>query len=269
MATDARRHLAEGRVVVDHGAVCRITLNAPEALNAVDAETLNAMASVVEQAAADPLVRVVVLTGEGRAFCAGANLGTDPAAMGGGPDTSTIDAANRLIAALIDAPVPVVCALNGLAAGVGVSIALACDVVVAHESAYLLLAFTRIGLMPDGGATALVAAAAGRNRALALALLADRLSVEEALRHGLVHSVSGDDLFASEVERIVGQLANGPTQAYAETKRAINAASIPDLAGVLERERDGQTRLMSSADFAEGADAFRAKRSPSFSGRPE
>ncbi|RRQ24919.1 enoyl-CoA hydratase [Rhodococcus sp. Eu-32] len=163
--------------VVRRESILTIRLNAPERLNAVTTEMLHTCADAVESAVHDSSIRVVVLTGAGRAFCSGAYLTNPSDGAPKCPDMSLVDAANRLTAAVVGLSKPVVCALNGVAAGLGVSIALACDIVVACEDAYFLMAFTKVGLMPDGGATLLVAASLGRARALQLALLAERLSV--------------------------------------------------------------------------------------------
>lgn len=249
------------------GAVLRVVLDSPETLNSVDEEVLRTAAEAIEGAVAGG-ARVVVLTGAGRAFCSGANIsGGASAATGSAVDTSVIEAANRLVTAITATPVPVVCGLNGLAAGVGVSIALACDLVVADEAAYYLLAFSKIGLMPDGGATALVAASLGRHRALRLALLAERLDVRTAEAAGLVSTIVPTDRFEDELAATAWRLAAAPTAALAQTKAAVNAASLPGLADALERELVGQQALLAGPDFAEGIAAFAAKRPPAFTGR--
>ena len=261
---------SQARFAVERSApsVLRITLTAEKTLNAVDTAVMNGIAEALERAGRDPEVRVIVITGRGRAFCAGADLGgADPGTEG--PNTEILDAANRLTAALVSVPKPVICGLNGLAAGVGVSIALACDLVVASESAYFLLSFTNVGLMPDGGATALLSASLGRSRALRIGLLAERVNMTEAMREGLVTSVSAADSYSSDLEALVERMAVGPTLAFAETKQAINAASLPDLYTAYRRERDGQIRLLHGSDFAEGSAAFLAKRMPRFTGRED
>ncbi|MGW0040930.1 enoyl-CoA hydratase [Rhodococcus sp. NPDC003348] len=239
--------------------VLRITINRPSRMNAVATETLAAAADALEKHAGDRAVRVVVLTGAGRAFCTGADLSTIDD-LTGPPDSATIDAANRLVAALRAFPRPVVAAVNGPAAGVGVSLALGADLTVATESSYLLLAFTKIGLMPDGGATALVAASIGRARALKMALLAERLPATDALDAGLIARVYPDATFAADVEALVRGLVDGPSDAFAATKTAINDATLGQLDPAFARERSGQLELLAAADFAEGVDAFLNKR---------
>ncbi|MGV9717344.1 MULTISPECIES: enoyl-CoA hydratase [Rhodococcus] len=246
---------------VDDG-VLRVTLNRPSRMNAVKTETLEAIADAFEKYADDTSVRVAVLTGVGRAFCSGADLsGRDLSAP---PSADTIDAANRAVAAIRVFPRPVVGAINGAAAGVGVSLALACDLTVAKESGYFLLAFTRVGLMPDGGASALVAASIGRARALKMALLAERLPAGEALASGLISDVYADDEFDSAVETLVHRLADGPSTAFASTKNAINDATLTELDHAFAREREGQLVLLRSADFTEGVTAFQEKRTANF-----
>jgi enoyl-CoA hydratase len=161
----------------------------------------------------------------------------------------------------------VVAAVQGPAAGVGVSLALACDVVLASEQAYFLLAFTKIGLMPDGGASALVAAAIGRIRAMRMALLAERISAADALDWGLVTAVYPAERFDAEVDAVLARLDAGPAVALAKTKDAINAATLSELDGALEREKQGQLQLLASRDFAEGARAFQQRRPAVFSDR--
>lgn len=246
---------------VDDG-ILRVTLNRPARMNAVKTESLDAIAEAFEKYAGDPAVRAAVLTGVGRGFCSGADIaGRDLSAP---PSADTIDAANRVAAAIRAFPRPVVGAVNGVAAGVGVSLALACDLTVAKESGYFLLAFTKIGLMPDGGASALVAASIGRARALKMALLAERLPATEALAAGLIAEVYADDEFDGAVETLVQRLADGPSAAFAATKHAINDATLTELDNAFGRERSGQLELLGGPDFAEGVSAFQEKRTANF-----
>ncbi len=175
-----------------------------------------------------------------------------------------MDAANRVIRGIVSAPVPVIAAVNGPAVGYGVALACAADLTYAAESAYFLLSFTSIGLMPDGGATALVAAAIGRARATELALLGQRLSATDAAQTGLVARILPDDQLAAHVEAVAGTLGAGPRRALELTRRALAASTLGHLDHALERERAGQIELIGTPDFAEGADAVLTKRPPTF-----
>jgi enoyl-CoA hydratase len=245
--------------------VLRLTLDRPATYNALTAEMADALASELEGAAAREDVRVVLLTGAGAAFCSGADLSGPDAHEG--LDATSLDRANRIVRAIVSLDRPVVAAVNGVAAGVGCSAAVASDLVVAAESARFVLAFSRIGLMPDGGATATVAAAVGRTRAMRMALLGEALSAREAHAAGLIGQVVADDALAGAVEEAVRRLASGPPLAYAATKKAVNAATLGHLEGAFARERSGQTVLLRTEDAAEGMRAFGEKRPPTYRGR--
>jgi enoyl-CoA hydratase len=177
---------------------------------------------------------------------------------------TVLDAANRAIRSIVALPRPVVSVVQGPAAGVGASLALACDVVLASDRGYFMLAFTKIGLMPDGGASALVAAAVGRIRAMRMALLADKIHADEALQAGLVTAVHPADELDAAVDQVVATLARGPVVALAKTKDAINATTLTELDAALERERAGQTALLRGTDYREGIKAFQERRAPNF-----
>lgn len=251
----------DGVRVQRDGGILSITFDRPDRLNSLTAELIHAAADAVDAAAGDG-TRVIVLTGAGRAFSSGADVGAD----GRPPGLDTLDAANRLVLSITTSPVVVVAAVNGIAAGVGCSIALAADLTVARESASFLLAFTRIGLMPDGGASLLVTAAVGRARAARMALLAERVTASQAVEWGLIAEVVPDDAFDDRIAGLTAQLVAGPPLAYAGTKHVINAASLALLQAVLAEERDGQGPLLASADFAEGMAAFQEKRPAIFTG---
>ena len=255
--------MADLETRVEDGALW-LTLNRPDVFNALSAEMADEIAALVEQATTRDDVRVVVVTGTGPAFSAGADIsGADAHEHF---DVSALDRANRIIRAIVGLDKPVVAAVNGVAAGVGCSAALAADIIVAAESASFLLAFARIGLMPDGGATATVAASIGRARAMRMGLLAEPLTAREAYDAGLVTHVASDDEFAELVATLVRRLAAGPPLAFAATKKAINAATLTQLDPALEAERTGQTVLLRTADVAEGMRAFGEKRKPRFTG---
>jgi enoyl-CoA hydratase len=252
-----------GELFVQHkDAVLTITLNRPERLNAVTADQLADLADLLEETADDARVRVVVLTGAGRAFSSGADI-----SPGADPDPATVDSANRVVATMQRMPQPTIAWINGVAAGVGCSLALGADLVVAADTAYLLLPFTSIGLMPDGGATALVPASVGRARAMGMALLAERVPAPLAYEWGLVTKVVPTDQLAGEVERLARKLADGAPLALAQTKFAVNAATMGSLAPAMQRERREQEVLLGSDDFREGVTAFGERRPPKFTGR--
>lgn len=244
--------------------VLRLTLDRPGTLNALTAADADRLAEELEAVPARDNVRVVVVTGAGDAFCSGADLsGADPHER---LDASALDRANRIVRAVTMLDRPVVAAVRGVAAGVGCSLALACDLVVAAESARFLLTFSRIGLMPDGGATATVAAAVGRPRAMRMALLGEGLTGREAYGAGLVSHLATDVEHADVLEDVVRRVASGPPLAHAATKKAVNAATLGHLEEALARERSGQAVLLRTSDAAEGIRAFVERRRPEFHG---
>jgi 2-(1,2-epoxy-1,2-dihydrophenyl)acetyl-CoA isomerase len=249
--------------------VGRLTLNRPETLNAWTAEFGAELKQVVEGEAADESVRAVLVTGAGRGFSSGADLkaGFEPA-EDGMPDIrkELHELYHPVIAGIRRLPKPVVAAVNGPAVGIGCSLALACDLVMAAESAFLGLAFVNIGLMPDGGSTAFVPPAVGKARAFQMALLGERVPAEKALDWGLVNWVYPDDELMDEAAALVERLAEGPTRSYASSKEALNKAIYDDLDGQLDLEAELQHALGRSKDFLEGAAAFVEKRDPAFSG---
>ena len=256
--------MAELETRLDEG-VLTLTFNRPDVLNALTAEMAVGLAEELERASVRDEVRVVVVTGSGGAFSAGADIsGRDSHEDF---DVRALDAANRIIRAVTGCAKPVVAAVNGVAAGVGCSTALAADLVVASESATFVLAFARIGLMPDGGTSATVAASIGRARAMRMALLAEPLSATDAYAAGLVTHVVPDSEFPELVADIARRLAAGPPLAHTATKRAINAATLTELEPALDRERTGQTILLRTEDAAEGMRAFSEHRRPEFRGR--
>lgn len=254
----------EGLEVRVADGVLWLTFDRPEVFNAVSGEMMLRLCDEVEGAVARDDVRVVALTGTGDAFCTGADIsGSDAHERF---DVRAMDVTNRAVRAVTGCPKPVLAAVNGIAAGVGCSLALACDLAVAHESASFLLAFTRIGFMPDGGSSATVAAAVGRARAMRMALLAEPLPAAEAHAAGLVSHLASAGEYDDTVATVLRRLVAGPPLAQTATKRAVNEATLPLLDDALERERTGQTVLMRTADVAEGMRAFSEHRRPVFRG---
>lgn len=246
--------------------VLSVTLNRPDSLNSLTAAMLKGVADALEHAAGDPRVKVVRLGGAGRGFSSGAGISEEDHANpdAAGTPADVLDAANRAVRSIVNLPQPAVAVVHGPAAGVGASLALACDVVLASEKAFFMLAFTKIGLMPDGGASALIAASVGRHRAMRMALLAERIPAAEAFEWGLVSAVYPADQFDAEVSSVISTLVSGPAMALRKTKDAINAATLVELEAALEREKQGQLVLIESDDFREGTRAFQQRRSPKF-----
>lgn len=257
--------MTDGLEIVYDDGVLRVTMNRPERLNALTAQMADRLAEELEGVAARDDVRVVLLRGAGGAFCSGADLSGADAHENF--DVSSLDRANRIVRAIAALDRPAVAAVGGVAAGVGCSMALACDLVVAEEEATFLLAFTRIGLMPDGGATATVAAAVGRARAMRMALLGEPMTGRQAYDAGLISHVASAEELEPTAETLVRRLATGPPLAYAATKKAVNAATLGTLEDALARERTDQTVLLRTEDVAEGMRAFTGKRRPVFRGR--
>ena len=245
--------------------VLSVTMNRRKSLNSLTAAMLAGIADAMERAATDPRVKVVRLGGAGRGFSSGAGISeADHANDASGAPGDVLDSANRAVRSIAALPQPVVAVVQGPAAGVGVSLALACDVVLASENAFFLLAFTKIGLMPDGGASALVAAAIGRIRAMRMALLAERIRAADAYEWGLVTAVHPANDLDAEVDKVISALVSGPAVALRKTKHAINAATLTELEGAVARESAGQLELLSSHDFREGTKAFQQRRAANF-----
>ena len=251
------------------GPVGRITLNRPDSLNAWTVEFGEQLKGLIENEAADESVRAVLITGAGRAFSSGADLksGFIPA-DDGGPDIKRAlhDYYHPIITGVRRLPKPVIAAVNGPAVGIGCSLALDCDLILAAESAYFGLAFVNIGLMPDGGSTLFVPSAVGKARAFQMAMLGERLTAQQALDWGLINFVHGDDNLMDEANALVEKLGNGPTRSYAGTKEALNRMLYPDLDGQLDLEMELQHALGRTQDFMEGAVAFVQKRAAAFTG---
>ncbi|NDU74846.1 enoyl-CoA hydratase [Actinomadura sp. DSM 109109] len=249
-------------------AVATITLNRPDAMNSLTVEMKEALRAAVVRAAADPAVRAVVLTGAGRAFCAGQDLREhgDNLAAGRGLDGTVRKHYNPIVLALAGMRKPVVAAVNGVAAGAGASLAFACDLIVASDRARFATAFTGIGLAPDSGMSWTLQRLVGRAKAVELLLLGEPVKAPDALEMGLVtRVVPADELAPASVE-LARRLASGPTAAYGAVKAALDHAATHDLASALEREADLQDECEKTSDHHNATEAFLNKRQPVFEG---
>lgn len=247
----------------------KLTLNRPDKLNAANDELLHALLAALDDAEADTSCRALLLTGAGRGFCAGQELG--PAIMPGAngpPDLGALaELHHAFVRKLRAVPLPVVCAVNGVAAGAGASYALACDIVLAARSAKFAMAFVKIGLVPDSGASYLLTHRIGEARARALAMLGEAVDAARAEAWGMIWKAVDDAALLSEAEALTASLAKAPTDALASMKRLFDAAAINSLDAQLDLERDAQAVAGRSAAYAEGVRAFVEKRAPVFPGR--
>ncbi len=247
-----------------------ITLNRPDRLNSFNVEMHARLRAALGEAKRRSDIRAVLLTGAGRGFCAGQDLsdrvvqaGAEPVDLGGTLSTHY----NPLIRTLRELPKPIVCAVNGVAAGAGANIALACDIVIAARSASFVEAFCKIGLVPDSGGTYFLPRLVGSARALGLALLGDKLSAEEAAAWGLVWRCVDDGALMDEARSLAARLAAGPTKGFGDIKRAFYASAGNTLDAQLDLERDLQRELGRTEDYREGVQAFMEKRAPCFKGK--
>jgi 2-(1,2-epoxy-1,2-dihydrophenyl)acetyl-CoA isomerase len=251
------------------GPAARLELNRPERMNAWDRQLGLDLLAALTAVGADTGVRALLVTGAGRAFSSGADLKEGP--IGGRRDPGEVYQAlteryHPIIRAVREMPKPVVAAVNGAAAGIGLSLALACDLVIAAESAYFLLAFVNIGLVPDGGSSLLVPSRVGFARAAEMAMLGERIGAHQALQWGLINQVWPDGELAARGGELLIRLADGPTRSYAGTKRQLNSWLYQRMDEQLELEAQIQREMAASGDFAEGITAFASKRRPRFSG---
>lgn len=249
------------------GGAYRLTLNRPDKLNSFNARMHDEVRDALTRIESDADARVLLVTGAGRGFCAGQDLGdrdvnAGPLDLSQGPQNDY----NPLVRRLVALPVPVICAVNGVAAGAGVNIAAACDIVIAKASAKFAQAFSAIGLVPDSGGTYFLPKAMGQARAMAFTLLNERLTAQQAAEFGMIWKAIPDEDFDAEVDAMVAKLANAPTFGLASAKRAIRESWSSTLDDALDRERDMQKQCGLSPDYKEGVNAFKEKRAPQFTG---
>jgi 2-(1,2-epoxy-1,2-dihydrophenyl)acetyl-CoA isomerase len=251
------------------GGVARITLNRPNKLNSFNVAMHEALAAALDEIESCDNVRVLLLIGAGRAFCAGQDLG-DRAVASGAEKPDLGASIERYYAPLVRRlralPLPVVCGVNGVAAGAGANLALACDLVIACRSAKFIESFSKLGLVPDTGGTYFLARRVGTARAMGMALLGEPLDAATAADWGLIWRCVEDDEFNTEIDNLVSYLATAPTRGLARTKELIYTAAHHDLDTALDYERDAMRELGGSEDFAEGVAAFLEKRQPQFKG---
>jgi 2-(1,2-epoxy-1,2-dihydrophenyl)acetyl-CoA isomerase len=247
--------------------VLRIALNRPTSYNAFNREMALALQSLLDAAEANDQVRAILLTGEGKAFCSGQDLGEaiDPA--GPGLDRILNEHYNPLVLKMRRVLKPIVVAVNGVAAGAGANLALAGDIVVASENATFIQAFSKIGLIPDTGGTLTLPRLVGPAKALAWMFLGNKVSAQEAERSGMIYKVFSPETFLEEAWKLAESLAQAPTQAFALTKQAVNASTFAGLEEQLELERALQNQAGATHDFKEGVAAFLEKRAPRFTGK--
>lgn len=248
--------------------VATLALNRPERLNSFNGEMHSEIRSAFEAIRGDKSIRCVVITGNGRGFCAGQDLadrdviGDDPVDLG----QSLEENYNPMVRTIMNLQMPVICAVNGVAAGAGANLALACDIVIAAKSASFIQAFCRLGLVPDAGGTWSLPRLVGRSRAMALAMLGDKVSAEQAEQWGMIWRCVEDDQLMTEVNKLAAHLATQPTQGLGYIKQAINASESNDLDTQLDMERDLQSLASATDDYREGVKAFLDKRTPQFKG---
>lgn len=254
---------------IDDGAA-RLTLDRPDRLNSFTVEMHEEVRDALDQVEADKTVRTLLITGAGRGFCAGQDL-SDRAVAPGSDAVDLGDSVekryNPLIRTLTSLPMPVICAVNGVAAGAGASIAFACDIVIAAKSAKFIMSFANIGLVPDSGGSWAMPRLVGQARALGMALTGDPVKAEQAADWGLIWKCVDDDQLTDETTALARKFAAAPTRGLAETKKLIRSAFMRPLDEQLDLERDQMRALGKSDDYKEGVDAFMNKRSPKFKGQ--
>lgn len=250
--------------------VARLTLNRPDKLNSFNVAMHEEVREAIATIKADTSVRVLLFTGAGRGFCAGQDL--SDRAVAPGEETVDLGASiekyyGPLVLALRQLPLPVICAVNGVAAGAGANLAFAADIVIATKSASFIEAFCRLGLIPDTGGTYFLPRLVGTARAIGMAMLGDKITAEQAEQWGLIWKSVDDNAFAAEVEKLVAYFASAPTQGMAKIKETIYGSGQQTLQGQLDVERDAMRALGKTADYREGVTAFMEKRPPVFQGK--
>jgi len=257
-------------LVAADGGVLTVTLNRPDKLNAFNPEMHKLLRQALEQALDDANVRALLLTGAGRGFCAGQDLSERNASADAAPIDLSVSLGsnyNPLVRRMRALPKPIVCAVNGVAAGAGANIALACDIVLAGRSASFVQSFSKLGLVPDSGGTYFLPRLVGSARAMGLAMLSERLSAEDAERWGLIWKAVDDDRLLDEATALARKLASGPTRGYGLLKKAMHASAGNSLDAQLDLERDLQREAGFSEDYREGVAAFLQKRTPDYKGK--
>ena len=248
------------------GGVAIITLNRPEKFNAITSPMALRLQSILDECATDANTRSVYLTGNGRAFCAGQDLSEMSGDKAPGFDRILAEHYNPIVSRIRNMEKPVVCAVNGVAAGAGANIAICCDIVVAAASASFIQAFSKVGLIPDSGGTFTLPRLVGFQKATALMMLGDKLSAADAEKYGMLYKVFADDVFAAESMKIAAVLASMPTKALAYTKQALNASLHNSFEAQLRVEDKLQFAAANTYDYNEGVAAFLEKRAPVFKG---
>ena len=248
------------------GKVAYITLNRPEKYNSVNKELALAIQAAFDDCAEDKSIRAIVLSGRGKAFCAGQDLGEIVDPDGPPLDSIVSEHYNPIVMRIRDIELPVIAAINGVAAGAGANIALACDVTIAKESASFLQAFSKIGLIPDSGGTYTLPRLIGQARASALMMLGEKVPAKEAMDMGMIYKAVPDDEYEEYVEKIAQKLANMPTKGLAYTKKLLNLSAVNNMEDQLAREHDYQNIAGATWDYMEGVNAFLEKRKPEFRG---